>query len=88
MTEWDVFLVVGSVVSFVAVFAGVAWKFGAMITKLQGLIENLAKTIERIEEDQKSEHMEIMGRLDDHDIRIRQTELTITELTSKIGDSK
>lgn len=83
MAEWDVFIVVGSIVSFVTVFAGVAWKFGSMISKLEGLIVSLSETVNRIEEDQKLNKHEISERLEDHEIRIRQTEITLASRGGK-----
>ena len=47
--EWQVVSVIVTLVSFIAIFVGCAWKFGSMITKLETLIENLSNTIEKME---------------------------------------
>lgn len=80
MTEWEVMGVIITLVSFIAIFVGCAWKFGSMITKLETLIENLSQTIERIEQEQKEDKQQILTRIEDHDNRLRQVEKEIIKL--------
>lgn len=83
MTEWEVVGVLITLVSFVAIFVGSAWKFGSMITKLETLIENLSQTIDRIEMEQKEDKQVILNRIDDHDMRLRQVEKEIIRIGDK-----
>lgn len=85
MTEWQVVGVIITLVSFIAVFVGCAWKFGSMITKLETLIENLTHTIDRIEAEQKEDKQQILARIEDHDSRLRQVEKEIIRIGEKDG---
>lgn len=83
MTEWEVTGVIITLVSFIAIFVGCAWKFGSMITKLETLIENLTHTIDRIEAEQKEDKQQILARIEDHDSRLRQVEKEIIRIGDK-----
>ena len=83
MTEWGVVSVLVTLVSFIAVFTGVAWKFASILTKLETLIENLTKTIARIEAEQKEDKLQIMEKIEDHDLRLRQVEKEIIRIGDK-----
>lgn len=85
MTEWQVVGVIITLVSFITVFVGCAWKFAAMITKLETLIENLTHTIDRIEAEQKEDKQQILARIEDHDSRLRQVEKEIIRIGEKDG---
>ena len=83
--EWQVVTVLVTLVSFIAIFVGCAWKFGSMITKLETLIENLSKTIDRIEDEQIKQAEKIEQRLDEHSERIRRVENSIIRLEGNNG---
>lgn len=83
MTEWEVVTLLITLVSFIAIFVGCAWKFASMITKLETLIENLSVTIDRIEEEQKEDKQQILARIEDHDSRLRQVEKEIVRIGEK-----
>lgn len=83
MTEWEVVTLIITLVSFIAIFVGCAWKFASMITKLETLIENLSHTIDRLETEQKEDKKQILARIEDHDSRLRQVEKEII----RIGDN-
>lgn len=83
MTEWEVVSVLVTLVSFIAIFVGSAWKFSSMITKLETLIENLSQTIDRIEVEQKEDKQQILTRIEDHDERLRQVEKELVRIGDK-----
>ena len=83
MNEWDIVLALSVIVPFIAIFAGIAWRFGSMITELKTMIENLSHTIDRIENEQKEDSKMIMTRIEDHDLRLRQVEKEIIKLGEK-----
>lgn len=80
ITEWEVVTLLITLVSFIAIFVGCAWKFATMITKLETLIENLSQTIARIEADQERDKAQILDKIEDHDKRLRQVEKEIFKL--------
>lgn len=82
MNEWEVVGVIITLVSFITIFVGCAWKFASMITKLETLIENLSETIDRIEEDQKNDKKEIIEKIENHDARLSQVEKDVVKLTA------
>ena len=84
MTEWEVVSLIITLVSFIAIFVGCAWKFASMITKLETLIENLSQTIIRIETEQKEDKQQILNRIEEHDTRLRQVEKELV----RIGECK
>ena len=71
------------IVPFIAIFAGIAWRFGSMISELKTLIVNLSGTIERLETEQKEDKQQILSRIEDHDLRLRQVEKEIVKLGNK-----
>lgn len=81
--EWQVVSVLVTLVSFIAIFVGCAWRFGSMITKLETLIENLSHTIDRIEQDRKEDKEQILARIEDHDKRLMTVEKDIVKLGDK-----
>lgn len=83
MTEWEVVTLLITLVSFIAIFVGCAWKFASMITKLETLIENLSQTIHRLENEQERDKMQILEKIEDHDKRLRQVEKEIFKLGGK-----
>ncbi len=85
MTEWEVVTLIITLVSFIGVFVGCAWKFASMITKLETLIENLSQTIDRIEVEQKEDKNEILTKINDHDKRLSTVEKEIIRIGEKHG---
>ena len=83
MTEWEVVTLLITLVSFIGVFVGCAWKFASMITKLETLIDSLSQTIDRIEADQKEDKQQILKKIDEHDIRLQQVEKEIVRIGDK-----
>ena len=83
MTEWEVVTLIITLVSFIAIFVGCAWKFASMITKLETLIDNLSQTIERIESEQERDKQQILNKIEDHDLRLRQVEKEIIRIGDK-----
>lgn len=81
--EWQIITVLVTLVSFIAIFVGCAWKFASMITKLETLIENLSQTIDRIETEQKEDKNEILTRINDHDKRLSTVEKEIIRIGEK-----
>lgn len=81
--EWQVVTILVTLVSFIAIFVGCAWKFGSMITKLETLIQNLSNTIEKMEEDQERDKQQILSEIHDHDLRLRSVEQQIIKLEEK-----
>ena len=80
MTEWEVVTLLITLVSFIGIFVGCAWKFSSMITKLETLIENLSHTINRLENEQKEDKEQILQKIEDHDKRLRDVEKEIFKL--------
>ena len=83
MTEWEVVTILITLVSFISIFVGCAWKFSGMITKLETLIQNLSETIDRIETEQKQDKEQILTKIEDHDVRIREVECEIVRIGGK-----
>lgn len=80
MSEWDVIIVLCTVIPIIAVFGGIAWKFGSMLTELKGMIENVSMVVDIIKKDHEENNREMTKRLDDHELRIRETEITLSKL--------
>ena len=78
--EWQIVTVIVTLVSFIAIFVGCAWKFGSMITKLETLIQNLSNTITKMEADQEKDKQQILAEIHDHDMRLRSVEKEIIKL--------
>lgn len=78
--EWQVVSVIVTLVSFIAIFVGCAWKFGSMITKLETLIQNLSNTIEKMEAEQEKDKLQILQRIEEHDKRLGHVEKEIIKL--------
>ena len=83
MTEWETITMLITLVSFIAIFVGCAWKFASMITKLETLINSLSQTIDRIETEQKEDKQQILTRIENHDERLRQVEKEIIRIGEK-----
>lgn len=80
MNEWDVIIVLCTVIPIIGVFGGVAWKFGSMLTELKGMINNVTVVVEIIKADHEETNKQINQKLNDHEIRIRETEITLSKL--------
>ena len=80
INEWSVVTTAITLVSFIGIFVGCAWKFASMITKLETLIESLSQTIDRLENEQKEDKQQILEKIEDHDLRLRHVENEISKL--------
>lgn len=78
MTEWGVFLVIGSVVSFLACVISPITKLTQSITKLSVVVDQLTKDMETSKQQSEKSHEELWehvhgndAKLADHEMRIR-----------------
>ncbi|MCB6569460.1 hypothetical protein LI142_08100 [Eubacterium limosum] len=80
MNEWSIFLVIGELIVFVAVFVKITNSYSTTITKLTVTLENLQKCIEDMKKSKEETHKRIFNHLDEHDEVLNEHDKRISKL--------
>lgn len=83
MNEWAVFLVIGELVTFVAIFVKITNSYSTTITKLTVTLDNLQKCIEDMKKSEEETHRRIFKQLDEHDEMLNEQDKRISKLEDR-----
>lgn len=74
MTNWDVFLILGEIVAFVAVIVKLSSSFNQTLGEFRAVISQLKETVGEMKKSSRETHKDIFTKLDDHETRISHLE--------------
>lgn len=74
MDNWNIFIVLGEIVAFLAIFVTFTSKFGQVLGEVRAVISQLKETVENMQKNSRETHKEIFDKLHDHETRISHLE--------------
>lgn len=83
MTEWQVFGIIAALVSFVAIFVGIAYSYAKSTTELNVTLKELRKFIDDLKESNGKSHQRMFEWLEEHDDKFVDHDKRITKLEEK-----
>lgn len=83
MNEWTIFLVIGELIAFVAIFVKITNGYSTTITKLTVTLDNLQKCIEDMKKSKEETHRRIFKHLEEHDETLNNHDKRISKLEDR-----
>lgn len=74
MDNWDVFLTIAAIVSFLAAVIPFFSKLNNTLGELNATVKQLRESLNKIDSNNRDTHKEIFEKLDDHEKRISHLE--------------